>query len=645
MSIRSIGGDRDASPPASSRQRQSVGNKRLPFFKSLAGRFFLLMLLVLLPLVFYSSWEMGRRLDAERAAVEQHVSEAADAIAGELRARIEAGRQVLVSLAQTEAVRGEDLAACSALMERVVRHHPHVSAFSKVDRTRHIVCSSDPLDEPVDVGWAVNIQRAFETGRFSLSPLYLGPTSGQPIIVLTVPIVESDGPVSGVIAAGLTMTWLTDWLEAMALPPGSEAVVFSGEGTILARPPGGVEEIGRQLDDPELLAAARRTGRGVATLSPQRGEARLAGFSHLPRVPGELLIAVSQPRSAVLTPFREELARRAALLGFIVLLCFGLAAGGARFLIHRWIDRLSEAAGRLAEGDLGARAQAGEVRSEFGRLAAIYDRMADAVERREHAARLNLVEAKRAAERASRAKSRFIAHMSHELRTPLNAILGLTEIMQLRLFGPVGNERYEDYVRDIHASGEHLLRTINTILDLSKIEAGRFELVIDTVELRGLLNESLALVAPLAEDKRVAAAIEGGEPAIFLPGDADALKCVFLNILSNAIKFTRSGGRVDILIDGEDDEVRVIVRDTGIGIPQDKIELVQEPFEQVEAGALHTHEGTGLGLSIARRLVELHGGRLAIDSELGSGTSVTIALPGTAVAKPGDVEEIGAAAG
>ncbi|NBC34866.1 MAG: HAMP domain-containing protein [Alphaproteobacteria bacterium] len=586
------------------------------------------MLVVLLPLIVYSTWEMGRRLEAERAAVEARLSDAAGTIAGELRSRIEAGRQVLVSLAQTEAVRGGDLAACSALMNRVVQRHPHVSAFSKVDETRHIVCSSDPLDAPVDVGWAVNIRDAFASGQFSLSPLYIGPTSGQPILVLTQPLLNAEGRVTGAIASGLTMTWLTDWLAAMPLPDGAEAVVFSGDGTVLARRPGGEAAIGQSLEDAELLTVARETGRGTAIVEGSGRAASLAGFSRLSGVPGELMIAVSQPRGSILARINAELARRTILLGFVVLLGFGTAAIGARFLVQRWIERLSDAAVRLGEGDLGARARPEEDRTEFGQLAAIYDRMADAVERREHAARLDLIEAKHEAERASQAKSRFVAHMSHELRTPLNAVIGLTEIMQMRLFGPVGNERYEGYVNDIHASGEHLLRTINTILDLSRIEAGRFELIVEEVDIVDVLRDALALVAPLAADKSVAMAIGAGTRSVSLSGDRNALKRVFLNIVSNAIKFTLAGGRVDIVVRrAGGDMVHVLVRDTGIGIPRDKLDLVLEPFEQVESGPLRSHEGTGLGLAIARKLIDLHGGRLTIDSELGRGTSVTVALP------------------
>lgn len=629
MSIRSIGDCKAVAPSIpSGRRRGAASGVAPPFLRSLAGRLFLLMLVVLLPLIAYSSWEMSRRLETERVEVEARVFEAAQAIANELRSRIEAGRQVLVSLAQTETVRGDDLAACSALMGRMVAQHPHVSAFSKVDESRHIVCSSDPLDAPVDVGWAVNIHNAFANGRFSLSPLYTGPTSGQPIIVLTQPLLDAEGRVTGAVASGLTMTWLTDWLEAMPLPENAEAAVFAGDGTILARRPGGAAAIGRPLEEGDLLEAARETGEGVAALEPPGQAASLVGFSRLSQVPGGLLIAVSQPRASLLAAFNEEVARRTILLGFVVLLGFGLAAIGARFLVHRWIERLSDAAGRLAEGDLGARARPGDDCTEFGRLAAIYDRMADAVERREHAARLDLIEAKHAAERASQAKSRFVAHMSHELRTPLNAIIGLTEIMQLRLFGPVGNERYEGYVRDIHASGEHLLRTINTILDLSKIEAGRYELVPEPVDMGDVLRDSLALVAPLAADKSVAVSLDSMASPVALCADRHALKRVFLNILSNAIKFTHAGGRVDIGVRHQQDrQVLVIVRDTGIGIPREKLDLVLEPFEQAESGPLRSHEGTGLGLSIARKLVEMHGGRLSLDSELGRGTSVTIALP------------------
>lgn len=238
-----------------------------------------------------------------------------------------------------------------------------------------------------------------------------------------------------------------------------------------------------------------------------------------------------------------------------------------------------------------------------------------------------LRQAKEAAEQAYQAKTRFLANMSHELRTPLNAIIGFSEMMQRQLLGPIGNERYLDYLTGIHQSGEHLLDLISDILDMSKIEVGKYKLSLEEIN----INKTLRIATHMMEGR----ALESGlklilscpeeDPKIF--ADRRAVMQILLNLLSNAVKFTKAGGSVELSCTVNENGVVLKVSDTGVGIPRLKLERVTRPFEQVANAMTRNHEGSGLGLSITKNLVELHGGELSIKSQVGQGTTVTISLP------------------
>ncbi len=229
------------------------------------------------------------------------------------------------------------------------------------------------------------------------------------------------------------------------------------------------------------------------------------------------------------------------------------------------------------------------------------------------------------AESANRAKSQFLANMSHELRTPLNAIIGFSEVISSALFGPL-DARYRDYAQDIHGSGHHLLRIINDLLDLSKVEAGRLELHDVPVRIDTLFETCRRMVS----DRAAAAGIDLDFRTGDLVVNVDELRLeqVLLNLVSNAVKFTPTGGRIcvsaSLALSGE---TMISVADTGIGMAAEDIPRALQPFGQIDNSLARPHGGTGLGLPLAQRLVELHGGTMTLDSELGKGTTVTIVLP------------------
>ena len=238
------------------------------------------------------------------------------------------------------------------------------------------------------------------------------------------------------------------------------------------------------------------------------------------------------------------------------------------------------------------------------------------------------------AEAANRAKSQFLANMSHELRTPLNAIIGFSEIIESQIFGPAGHPRYVEYARDIAASGRHLVALIGDVLDMSKIEAGRLELEESRADPIDVIEGAAALVKGEALTRGVRLSHDATELAgLALWADVRALRQVLLNLLSNAIKFTPSGGRVDMRgRRAANGGVVIEVADTGVGIPAADLPHVTEPFRQ-SPGTAAIYGGTGLGLSITKRLIEMHQGRLDIQSALGKGTTVRVWLPAGRIAE------------
>ncbi|HLE98685.1 MAG TPA: HAMP domain-containing sensor histidine kinase [Gaiellaceae bacterium] len=304
-------------------------------------------------------------------------------------------------------------------------------------------------------------------------------------------------------------------------------------------------------------------------------------------------------------------------------LFIGVAAGAIALalllgLVLSWsvigpIQRVDSRLAAIASGDFTGHVDVSN-RDELGALAANVNRMNDELDR-----------LYRELETASKHKSEFLASMSHELRTPLNAIIGFSQVLRERMFGEL-NEKQEEYLDDILASAHHLLSLINDVLDLSKVEAGQVELEVTPFSLREALESGIVTVRERATTEGVHVELSADPEIDLVEGDERRIRQVIFNLLSNAVKFTPPGGAVEVSATRLNGEVRISVSDTGPGVALEDRERIFEEFQQTEVG-IGLREGTGLGLALSKRFVELHGGQIWVDSELGKGSTFVFTLP------------------
>jgi two-component system, NtrC family, sensor kinase len=349
-------------------------------------------------------------------------------------------------------------------------------------------------------------------------------------------------------------------------------------------------------------------------------------------------VIVEQPESAAFAPLRGHIWRTAFLIAAFMAVAVALSILLARRLV-RPIKRMQVAAAAIGGGAYDERIEL-ERKDELGALAQEFNHMAanlqesqrgleQKVEERTHELQLaleQLAEKTRELEVASQHKSDFLANMSHELRTPLNAIVGFSQVLKQKLFGPV-NEKQDEYLDDILSSADHLLALINDILDLSKVEAGQVELELGPFSLREALERGVVMIRERATNNGVALSLELDPTVDVVHGDERRILQVVFNLLSNAVKFTPEGGRVDVSMHTDNGDVLVAVRDTGPGISRADQARIFEEFQQARDSNGERPEGTGLGLALSRSLVELHGGRIWVESEPGKGSTFTFTIP------------------
>ncbi len=472
-------------------------------------------------------------------------------------------------------------------------------------------------------------------GPGATSPVMAGP-GGAP----TLYVAEARG---GLLAVGALYTdYFVDLADSIAFGRKGYAVIFDHSGGLLGHPNATWRHERRSLAGLHPVREVQIGHAGVAVFDSALLQTEvIAGYTPVEGVGWGVMVV--QP----VDELRERATRvsRSALIVVGVGMLAALAIGYlVAFYMTQPLRAVSQAVRRMAAGNTEARTRVSTgflVPEELRDLQTSFNVMAEAMERSkrdEHEARLR-------AEEANRSKSAFLANMSHELRTPLNAILGFSEVILAETFGKIGSARYTEYLQDIRVSARHVLALINDLLDLSRIEAGAVKLNDAWIVLAEALEESASMFRENCAGKGIALRIEepgagqGGDGFMIL-ADERALRQILINLLSNAVRHTPAGG--EVVLGGRrmpDNRLGVFVADTGFGIPAADLERVLQPFEQAARDQARQQEGTGLGLSIVKQLVELHGGELKLESELGKGTRVTFILPPERVRAAGQLPQ------
>jgi signal transduction histidine kinase len=463
---------------------------------------------------------------------------------------------------------------------------------------------------------AATVRRAAASDSIGRSAFYQ--VGGHMAVWTVVPVLAADGRRAGVLAEGRRVATTPRREQMIRDLTGEDVEVLVTSRAAGAEPAEWATIGGAPREAPFALPRAGARGRALRLRDPA-GVRHFVAAAAVPQTPW--LIVLTEPEASVLRRPREFLH---ALLGAGALV---LAAGAfAAWLLGRHVTRplvaVTRAAEALADGDYGQRvAVAGG--AELAALAATFNAMAAGVGEA-HAA---LAERNAGLQRANAAKAQFLAMMSHELRTPLNAIGGYTELMALGIRGPVTPEQLADLAR-IRRSKDHLLSIITDLLSFARADAGHLTLALAPVALRDVLAEAETLLGPQFAAKGVRLQVAPAPPGAVARADREKLQQVVLNLLTNALRFTPAGGSAAVTCTlVPDGTVRIAVRDTGVGIPADRLDAIFEPFVQVDAALTRQVGGTGLGLAIVRTLVGAMGGQVGVDSIEGAGSTFRVTLP------------------
>ncbi|MBP2228553.1 signal transduction histidine kinase/ActR/RegA family two-component response regulator [Azospirillum agricola] len=571
--------------------------------------------LPLLGALYLFDQQLDDRLDAAR---EQVVHLAADGVERQ-RDLIGEARNLLGVLSLVPAIRDatfESTDACVGTLAPMPRQHRWTTGVWLAEADGRLICDTSGPGGGINLREREYFQRVLDTRAAVVSDFIIGKRSLRPLIIVAAPILR-DGRVWRVIGVAVDLAWLTDLVKVLKQPD-ARVLVLDRNGVIVARQPDPEGWLNRNVSDLPYVQRMLKEGAGTLDSPSADGRPRLWAFRHSAET--STIFAVGVPTEPILREARRDLLQGLGLLAVAALVSVAALWALLRASVLRWVWELAGAAKRIGAGGVGTVIEADRAPHEFQLVAHAFNDMSRRLQQREQDLRGAMEEARA----GSRAKEEFLATMSHEIRTPMNGVIGFAEML---LETPLTAEQRR-YASQVREAGRSLLTVINDVLDLSKLEAGRLDLVSVPFRLDDLADRCVAIVRLTAEQKglelqtAIASTARG-----FVMGDPDRVRQILLNLLGNAVKFTDRGS-VRLTVKATDDgqggrRCTFTVTDTGIGIAEERRHDLFQRFTQLERG----RGGTGLGLAICHRLVELMGGEIGVESRPGSGSSFWFTLP------------------
>ncbi|HEX9867582.1 MAG TPA: cache domain-containing protein, partial [Candidatus Tectomicrobia bacterium] len=520
-------------------------------FASLRMRLGLLVALALIPTVFlmlYTAAEQRRRAVID---VQAQALRVAQLVSSDQERHIEGTRHLLVALAHVPNVRDHDPAECQQFLSSLLKDDPIYANFGLADRAGDIICSAVPLDEPVNIADRRYFVSALVTRDFAIGEFQIGRITGKATVAFGYPILDGDGRVQGVVFAGMDLSWLNHLVAAADLPQGAALVVIDRNGTILARYPNPQTWVGQSGTRDPLFQAMLAQGHGTAELRGMDGIPRIYAFTGLRGLPEAGYVSIGIPQAVAYAPVRRALVRNLVCLGVVAVLALVAAWIGGEAFIVRPVQALVWATRRLSGGDLSTRTGLSHGPGELNQLAAAFDEMAASLEKHAMQQRLEedlrrhneaLEEENRHVREVNRLKSEFVSLVSHELRTPLTAISGCLDLL-LEAQGRQGGKP-EALLSIVKRNTDRLVTLLDGLLDLSRIESGTVELNPTAVDVMALIAEVVGLLRPQIEAKNQQLTVNQAEALPRVQGDAERIRQILINLLSNAHKYTPHGGQI-----------------------------------------------------------------------------------------------------